>query len=119
MVEQLLFGLEELQMIRRVLGVYYGWFANADFATVLLVTIVLEFVLLLIYGVLRGGRALLWAMGFFALLSITEIHHFIETITDRRYVPGLVTSIVFVYVGVRLAGATLRARRHLSAAPRS
>jgi len=52
MIEQLITGLDELYMIRRVLDVYDGWFKNTDFATVLLVTILVVFVLLLIYGVL-------------------------------------------------------------------
>ena len=108
MTEQLLFGLDELQMIRGVLSKWYARFANPDFATVLLVTIAVVFVLLLIYGVLLGGRPLLWVMRFFAFVSISEVHHVIETIVRRRYVPGVVTAIVWVWVGVMLARATWR-----------
>lgn len=108
MTEQLVFGLDELVMIRRVLGKYYGMFANADFATVLLVTIVTVLVLLLVYGVLLGGRPLRWVMGFFVVVSVSEIHHLVETIAQRRYVPGLVTGTIWVGVGVMLARAAQR-----------
>ena len=111
MTEQLVFGLEELDMIRRVLARYHAMFANPDFGTVLLVTIGMLLVLLLIDGVLLGGRPLRWVMGFFVVLSISEIHHLIESVAQRRYVPGLVTGTVWVGVGVMLARATRRQAR--------
>ena len=108
MTEQLFVGLDELYMIRRVLAVYYRQFSNPDFATVLLVTIVVVFVLTLIYGVLLGGRSMHWAMGFFAFISITELHHLIESIAQRRYVPGLVTGVLWAAIGIQLARAILQ-----------
>ena len=108
MTEQLMTGLDELYMIRRVLSVFYGWFKNSDFATVLLVTIVVVFVLLLIYGVLLGGRPLLWVMTVFVVVSISEVHHIIESAVQRRYVPGTVTGVVWVAVGLMLGQAVLR-----------
>jgi hypothetical protein len=108
MTEQLILGIDELYKIRRVLAHYYAWFTNADFATVLLVFIVVLFVLLLIYGVLVRGRPLLWVMGFFVVISITEAHHLIESIFERRYVPGAVTGVIWVGIGVMLGRAVLR-----------
>src|SRR5262249_37689684 len=98
----------ELYMIRRVLAVYYRQFSNADFATVLLVTIIVVFVLTLIYGVLLGGRPMHWAMGFSAFVSITELHHLVERIAQRRYVPGLVTGVLWAAIGVQLARVILQ-----------
>ena len=108
MTEQLILGLDELYRIRRVLAHYYAWFTDADFATVLLVFIVVMLVLVLIYGVLVRGRPLLWVMGFFALVSMTELHHLIEGIYERRYVPGLATGVIWAGVGVMLGRAVLR-----------
>jgi hypothetical protein len=108
MTEQLLFGLDELQVIRRVLAVYLGWFRDPDYGTVLLVTAGVLLMLGSIYGALQRGRALVWVMGFFALLSISEVHHIVESIAQRRYVPGTVTAVVWVAVGVMLARATAR-----------
>ena len=115
MIEQLLVGLDELYMIRRVLRVYFGRFSSTDFAIVLLVTVVVLLVLTLIYGVLLGGRPLLWVMGLFVFISITEVHHVVESVTERRYVPGTVTAILWIFVGVRLGQAVARQARSASA----
>src|SRR5215471_2645349 len=96
MIEQLITGLDELYMIQRVLNIYYGWFKNSDFATVLLVTVVVVFVLLLIYGVLLGARPLLFVMAFFVLISISEVHHIVESAVQQRYVPGTITAIAWI-----------------------
>jgi len=111
MTEQLIVGLDELYMLRRVLSGYYRWFKDADFATVLLVTILVLFVLTLLYGVLLGGRPLLWAMGFFVLIALSEVHHVIESIAQRRYVPGTVTAALWMAVGVMLARAVWQQAR--------
>jgi hypothetical protein len=116
MVEQLITGLDELHMIRRVLSIYYRLFSNSEFATVLLVTIVVVIVLLLIYGVLLGGRPLLCAMTVFVLISISEVHHIIESAVQWRYVPGTITAVVWVAVGLMLGQAVLREARRSSQA---
>jgi len=115
MTEQLFVGLDELYMIRRVLAVYYRQFTNPDFATVLLVTIVVVFVLTLVYAVLLGGRPMRWAMGFFAFVSITELHHLIESVAQHRYVPGLITGVLWAAIGVMLARAIVQQSRESKA----
>ena len=117
MIEQLITGLDELYMIRRVLNVYYGWFKNTDFATVLLVTILVIFVLLLIYGVLLRGRLLLCVMAFFVLVSISEVHHIVESAIQRRYVPGTITAVAWIIVGLMLGRAVSRQARFSTQAP--
>ncbi len=119
MTEQLILGLDELYKIRRVLAHYYAWFHDADFATVLLVFIVVMLVLVLIYGVLVRGRPLLWVMGFFAVTSLTEVHHLIEGIFERRYVPGLVTGVIWAGAGVMLGRAVLRQAKQPDRLPAS
>jgi hypothetical protein len=83
MIEQLLVGLDELYMMRRMLRVYFGWFSDTDFAIVPLVTVVVVLVLTLIYGVLLGGRSLLWVMGLVVFIPITEVHHVVQNLGVR------------------------------------
>jgi len=111
MTEQLIIGLDELYIIRHILRGYYRWFKDADFATVLLVTIVVLFVLTLLYGVLLGGRPLLWVMGFFVLIALSEVHHVIESIVQRRYVSGTVTAVLWMADGVMLGLAVWQQAR--------
>src|SRR5262245_58673598 len=79
MVEQLLFGLEELAKIKTALGGYYRLFANPDTATVLLATIGIGLVSLLVFAVLAGGRARFVALVLFNMVALTEIHHVVES----------------------------------------
>ena len=111
MTEQLLFGIGELDKIKRVIAVYDGWFASKDIATVVLVTIGGGLVFLAIYGILRGGRARLTSLEALGLLSVSEIHHWVETVQARAYTPGLVTSVPFAVFGLLLMRSALQEYR--------
>ena len=78
----------------------------------LLVTVVL--VLTLLYGVLLGGRPVLWVMGLFICISITEVHHVVESVMGKRYVPGTVTAILWILVGMKLGQAVARQAGYVS-----
>lgn len=54
---------------------------------------------------------MLSVMAFFVLVSISEMHHVIESIAERRYMPGTVTAIIWVAVGVMLGRAVLKGAR--------
>ena len=73
--EQLLFGIGELATLKRVPGVYYGWFAQPDYGTVVLVMVVGTLLNLLFLGMLRGGIWQRISASFFGLIGITEVHH--------------------------------------------
>jgi hypothetical protein len=54
---------------------------------------------MMIYGVLRGGRAAFGLILAFGLLGVGEAHHWLQSFAEYHYDPGLITSIPFVYVG--------------------
>jgi hypothetical protein len=105
MVEQLIFGIEELAEVRQVLGVYYSWFASTDYATVLLVTIAGATGLVAIYGAIADGRWLTAVAALFGLLCIGELHHVAKAIMHGAYNPGTVTAVPFVAIGLLLVQA--------------
>jgi len=111
MSEQLLFGIGELAMLRRILAVYYRWFQQPDYGTVLLVTIVATLVVGLTYGILAGGLLKEIALSVWAAVAIGELHHIVESIAARRYTPGSATAIPYVVFGVLLLLAIFREHR--------
>jgi len=108
MGEQLLFGIDELQELKRFAAIFYGWFRNADYATVVLVTVMFSFVNLIVYALLMGGKWRLIAIGFFAMVALGEVHHIVKTILHLSYFPGTVTAIPFVGFGLLLLRALIR-----------
>jgi hypothetical protein len=108
MAEQMALGIEEFHMIQRtVIHPYYAWFsaADADWASVLLITIVGSILSLAFYALMAGGMARRIALAAFALLGISEIHHVIEAIAKAAYDPGLVTSLAYCWSGCALLSA--------------
>ena len=114
MVEQLLFGIDEIYEIKRLLAAYHGWFRNPDYGTVLLATIAGTLILLISYGLLVGGRWRLLAVGFFGVLGVTEGHHIVRVVIKGTYVPGAVTAIPFMVVSVLILRAVVRQSRNRS-----
>ena len=102
MGEQLATSIEEFYMIREALSGWYAMFppAYADHASVLLITIVFTTISLIFFTLMRGGRAPLVVAAIFGLLGVGEAHHWLEAAATSAYDPGLVTS--FLYVGVGL-----------------
>lgn len=117
MAEQLLTGIEEFYAIRESIGRYYAWFsaANADRATVLLITIVWTKVSLIFYALMRGGAAALAVVGVFGLFAVSELHHVLEVIAQGAYDPGVLTCLPYAWVGAQMVAETWREykRRHL------
>lgn len=105
MAEQMVFGIEEFHMIRRtVINPYYSWFPadKADFASVLLITLVGTIFSLIFYALMSGGAARTIALAAFALLGIGEIHHVVEAMAKGAYDPGVVTSLAYCWSGCSL-----------------
>ena len=111
MTEQLIFGLQELQNLKRMIAAYDGWFSSVDTATVVLVTIGAGLLFLAIFCILKGGRARFLALLAFGLIAISEVHHLMETAFAGRYTPGTVTAIPFVACGVLFVRALIMERR--------
>lgn len=102
MVEQLVFSIDELYRIKRILEIYHSWFSNPDQGTVLLVTIGGTVFLTISYLILLGGRYLLIAMAIFGLIGISEGHHLITAVIDGGYNGGMVTAVPFMVMGFLL-----------------
>lgn len=115
MSEQLATSIEEFYMIRDALGGWYAMFpaAYADHATVTLITLVFTAISLIFYALMRGGRAPLVIAGTFGLLGIGEAHHWLEAVTTGAYDPGLVTSFLYVGVGVLIVREVARELRRV------
>ena len=111
MCEQMLFGLGELETLKRIIGVYVRLFPNPDIATVSLVTITAGLVFLGYFSLLKGGRARFVTLGALGLVAVSEVHHLIETAWARHYTAGTVTAIPFVVCGVQFLRALVKERR--------
>jgi hypothetical protein len=108
MAEQMVTGIEEFHMIRRtVINPYYSWFPadQADFASVLLITIVGAILSFVFYALAAGGTLRTIALTVFALLGIGEIHHLVEALTTTAYDPGVITSLAYCWYGCSLLSA--------------
>ena len=120
MSEQLVFGVEELQLFKPMMADYYQAMAaiGPDRATVVLVTVVVTFFTWLCYAILAGGRLRLAALGFFGVLGAGEGHHVVQAIVKGGYEPGLLTCVPYCWVGVLMLMAVWSEYRNLPA-PRS
>jgi hypothetical protein len=117
MIEQLVFGIDELAELKPLLAGYYSWFADPDFATVLLVTIFGALFLLCVYGAAAGGRWLTAIATLIAIMCLGEIHHVVKAVTRVTYNPGLVMAIPFVAIGVLLIRTMVRQRGSAALSP--
>jgi hypothetical protein len=113
MAEQLLTDIEEFHMIRRSLASYYALFdpAAADWATVVLVTIVWTAVSLLFYSLLHDGWPRLVVPGVLGVFGVTEIHHVVEALRKGGYDAGVVTCVPYAAAGAWLVAAVWRELR--------
>jgi hypothetical protein len=98
-VEQLMFGLDELYELRSLAGAAANAFGDPDFGAVVLVGAVTTLVLFFCYGFMAGGAPRLIAAGFFGLEFMGESHHLIKTVIRGEYFPGAVTAIALVVLG--------------------
>lgn len=113
MSEQLLFGVEELQLFKPMMADYYDAMAaiGSDKATVVLVTVVVTFFTWLCYATLVGGRLRLAALGVFGLMGAGEGHHVIQAIAKGGYDSGLLTCVPYCAAGVLMLIALWREYR--------
>ena len=117
MVEQLLFGLDELYELQAMVGTAMALFSDADRAAVVLVFAVVTVVLLLSYGFMTGGVARLIAASFFGIEFMFESHHIVKTIVRGAYFPGAVTALAFVALGALILVTARREFKQTAASP--
>jgi hypothetical protein len=99
MCEQLVFGIDELAKLKQVLAVYYSWFGEPDYGTVVLVIVVGTLVNLLALLIAWGGSARRAALIVFGLIGVLEVHHLIETAAAGHYVSCTFTAIPYMIFG--------------------
>jgi hypothetical protein len=98
-VEQLLFGIDELYELQAMVAAFVNWYGDPDRATVVLVGITVTMVLLLCSGFMARGLPRLLAVGFFGIEFMVESHHIVKTILHGTYFPGAMTAAALVVVG--------------------
>jgi hypothetical protein len=108
MVEQLLFGLDELYELQAMAGGVVNSFSDPDRATVVLVFGVVMAVLFFCYGFMTGGIPRLIAASFFGVEFMFEGHHIAKTLVRGTYFPGAVTAIAFVILGALVVTSAWR-----------
>jgi hypothetical protein len=102
MLEQVALGDNELARLTAALARYSAQFASAEQATGVLVTVVGAGALFLAYGLLAGGTVRLMSTAVFAVASLTEFHHVVETFVRGAYHAGFFTATLSVTFGVLL-----------------
>ena len=111
MAEQLATDIEEFFMIRRnVIEPYFSMFSatDADWATVLLITMTGAVLSAAFYALAAGGRLRLAALALFGLMGAGEIHHVLEALASGAYDPGVITSLPYCWSGCGLLAAVRR-----------
>ena len=114
-IEQLQFGIDELDEMKRIFGGFNSLFPNPDYGIVVTVLIGTTIFLSLMYMIEIRGRARIAAVTLLALICLAECHHIVKTIAHAAYFPGFVTAFAFVGVGVMMLRA-LRDERSAAAA---
>jgi len=107
-VEQLIFGMEDLHQLQRMIAAYESWFANKNMALALLVTISAGFGVSAIRCIFKGGSARFVALFILGLPTIGELHHLLEILRAGHYTPGSVTAVPSVICGVLFLRAVTR-----------
>ena len=98
-VEQLLFGIDELYELRMLTAALVNSFSDPDYGAVVLVGAVTTLVLYFCYGFLAGGLPRFLAAGFFGLEFMGESHHLVKTVLHAEYFPGTVSAIALAVLG--------------------
>ena len=98
-VEQMLFGIDELYELQAMVAAFASWYGDADRAAVVLVGATVVMVLLLCCGFMSRGLPRLLAVSFFGIEFMVESHHIVKTVLHGAYFPGAVTAAALVVLG--------------------
>lgn len=99
-VEQLIFGMEDLHQLQHLIVVYESWFGNTNAAIAMLVTSGIALVVLALRWILKGGFARFITMFILGLPTIGELHHLVEAARVGHCTPGSVTAVPCIVCGV-------------------
>ena len=107
-VEQLMFGIDELYELRGMAWDMVSWLPDPDYGIVVQVGVMTTLVLGLCWAFMVGGKARLIASGFFGLQFMVESHHILKTIITGVYFPGALTATVIVGLGAMIVASVWR-----------
>jgi hypothetical protein len=110
-VEQVIFGMQDLHQLQHIISIYESWFANTTTARAVLVTIIMALAALGARCIINGGFARFITMFVLGLPTIGELHHVIETVRARCYTAGTVTAVPSIICGVLFLWALVRENR--------
>lgn len=107
-VEQVIFGMQDLYESQHIISRYESWFPNTTTAMVVLVPIVMALAALGARCIISGGLARFITMFILGLPTIGELHHVIETVRGRCYTAGTVTAVPSIICGVLFLWALVK-----------
>jgi hypothetical protein len=110
-VEQFIFGIDELAEMKKIFGRFNALFSNPDYGIVTSVMIGVMIFLGLMYMMEARGKLRVVAVSFLAFICLGESHHIIKTVLHASYFPGFVTAFPFVAIGVLMIRALRLERR--------
>jgi hypothetical protein len=108
LVEQLIFGMQDLYRLQRMISIFESWFANTTVAMTVLITIIMALVVLGARCIINGGFARFITMFVLGLPTLGELHHVIETMRALHYTAGTVTAVPSTICGVLFLRALFR-----------
>ncbi|HTT24330.1 MAG TPA: hypothetical protein VMG82_35730 [Candidatus Sulfotelmatobacter sp.] len=107
-VEQLIFGMEDLHELQHLLIGYESHFGNTWSSIAALVMIAGALGALAIRNIAKGGFARFVTMFALGLPTLGEFHHVVEIIRAGHYTPGAVTAVPSVICGLLFLRALVR-----------
>jgi hypothetical protein len=111
LVEQLIFGMEDLHEFQHLIAVYENRFGDTNGSIAALVTISASLAALAVHFILKGGLARFITMFVLGLPTLGEFHHFIETMRVGHYTGGTVTAVPSIVCGVLFLRALVQEYR--------
>ena len=110
-VEQLIFGMQDLHDLQHMLAIYETWFRSSCTAIAILTTITGALAVLAVRCIVEGGFARFVTMFALGLPTIGEVHHLVATTRAGHYMPGTVTAVPSIVCGVLFLRALIKEYR--------
>ena len=108
LVEQLMFGMQDLHEFQHLIAVYENRFGDTNGSIAALVTISASLAVLAVHCILKSGLARFITMFVLGLPTLGEFHHFVETMRVGHYTGGTVTAVPSIAYGVLFLRALMK-----------
>ena len=108
LLEQLIFGMQDLHELQHLIAVYENLFGDSNGSLAALVTISASLAALAVHFILKGGLARFMTMFVLGLPTLGEFHHFVKTMRVGHYTGGTVTAVPYIACGVLFLTALVK-----------